>query len=143
MEICKDIDLMNQICAIIQSAIQLVLVLEFKYGTAKADIPAHLRNSEWPSKLSYINQIFFKITTPLSKLSLCLIYRAMCHTSNDPVIKVTRLAIWGTILLIVGAYGSAFLISIFQCTPINKQWDKKAEGSCIDLTAFRMRVSSQ
>ncbi|KAF2125597.1 hypothetical protein P153DRAFT_434616 [Dothidotthia symphoricarpi CBS 119687] len=126
-------------CAIIQSAIQLILVIEFDYGTAKADIPAHLRTSEWPSKLSFVNQVVFKLTTPLSKLSLCLLYRAMCSTSTDPVIRVTRVAIWGTILLIVGAYGSAFLISNFQCTPISKTWNKKVDGTCIDLTEFRMR----
>jgi hypothetical protein len=83
----------------------------------------------------------YKITTPLCKLSLCLLYRAMCRGSSDPVIRATRVAIWGTIFLIVGAYGSAFFISIFQCTPIRKTWDKKVHGSCINVTAFRMRVS--
>ena len=64
----------------------------------------------------------------------------MCSTSTDPAIKATRIAIWGTIFVIVGAYGSAFLVSIFQCTPISKTWDKTVTGACIDLTAFRMRV---
>jgi hypothetical protein len=128
-------------CAILQSAIQLILVFEFDYGKAKKDIPAHLRTSSWPSILSYVNQIIFKLTTPLSKLSLCCLYRTMCSTSTDPVIRVTRVAIWGTILVIVGAYGSAFFISIFQCTPIDKTWNKNVEGTCIDLTEFRMRVS--
>jgi hypothetical protein len=54
---------------------------------------------------------------------------------------MTRVAIWGTMFLTVGAYGSAFLISIFQCTPIDKMWNKKVDGMCINLTAFRMRVS--
>ncbi|KAF1840636.1 uncharacterized protein K460DRAFT_410052 [Cucurbitaria berberidis CBS 394.84] len=102
------------ICAILQSAIQLILVFNFGYGKAKADIPAHMRNSLWPSKLAYINQMLFKLTTPLSKLSLCLLYRLMCSKSTDTVIRITRVAIWGTILLIVGAYGSALLITIFQ-----------------------------
>ncbi|KAH8725017.1 hypothetical protein GQ44DRAFT_772422 [Phaeosphaeriaceae sp. PMI808] len=129
----------SDICAILQSAIQLLLVLEFKYGTAKADIPPQLRNSLWPAKLAYINQILFKLTTPLSKLSLCLLYRSMCSTSTDYIIKITRAAIWSTIVLIIGAYGSAFFISIFQCAPISKTWNKKVQGHCIDLTAFRMR----
>lgn len=135
--------MMPQICAILQSAIQLILVLEFDYGKAKADIPAQLRSSSWPSKLSYINQIIFKLTTPLSKMSLCFLYRAMCSTSTDPVIRVTRVAIWGTIIVIVGAYGSAFFISIFQCTPISKTWNKNVKGTCINLTEFRMRVCPQ
>lgn len=67
----------------------------------------------------------------------------MCSTSTDTVIRATRVAIWGTTSLIIGAYGSAFLISIFQCSPISKTWDKKVEGTCINLTEFRMRVSAR
>ncbi|KAJ4311721.1 hypothetical protein N0V94_007807 [Neodidymelliopsis sp. IMI 364377] len=129
------------ICGIIQSAIQITLVAAFDYGKAKADIPSDLRSSTWPSKLAYINQIVFKLTTPLCKLSLCLLYRAMCSTSTDRIIRITRIAIWGTIYLIIGVYSSAFLISIFQCTPISKTWDKKVVGSCIDLVAFRMSTA--
>lgn len=95
----------------------------------------------WPAKLAYINQIVFKLTTPLCKLSLCLLYRNMCSTSTDRIIRITRLAIWGTLYLIVGAYSSAFLISIFRCTPISKTWNKKVAGTCIDLVAFGMSTA--
>jgi hypothetical protein len=131
----------SQICGIIQSGIQIALVAAFDYGKAKADIPATLRTSLLPAKLAYINQVVFKLTTPLCKLSLCLLYRSMCSTSTDRIIRITRLAIRGTIYLILGAYSSAFLISIFQCTPISKTWDKKAAGTCIDLVAFRMSTA--
>ncbi|KAF1931023.1 uncharacterized protein M421DRAFT_364479 [Didymella exigua CBS 183.55] len=129
------------ICGIIQSAIQITLVAEFEYGKAKANIPADLRQSMLPAKLAYTNQIIFKLTTPLCKLSLCLLYRSMCFTSTDRIIQMTRLVIWATIYLIVGAYSSAFLISIFQCTPISKAWDKSVAGTCIDLLAFRMSTA--
>ncbi|KAF2632006.1 hypothetical protein BU25DRAFT_487580 [Macroventuria anomochaeta] len=129
------------VCGLVQSAIQITLVAAFDYGKAKADIPVDLRTSTWPAKLAYINQIVFKLTTPLCKLSLCLLYRTMCSTSTDRIIRMTRLAIWGTIYLIVGVYTSAFLISIFQCTPISKTWDKKVNGTCIDLVAFRMSTA--
>lgn len=120
----QDTDLMSQVCAMLQSTIQFTLVLESDYGMAKAGIPAHLCTSQWPSKLAYISQIIYKLTTPSCKLSLCLLYRVMCSTSKDPVIKMTRVTIWGTILLIVCAYSSAFLVGIFQCTPISKTWNK-------------------
>lgn len=125
-----------------QSAIQITLVVVFEYGKAKADIPTDIRTSTWPLKLSYINQIIFKLTTPLCKLSLCLLYRNMCSTSTDRTIRMTRLAIWSTIYLILGAYSSAFLISIFQCTPISKTWNKKVDGTCIDLVQFRMSTAA-
>lgn len=95
----------------------------------------------WPAKLAYINQIVFKLTTPLCKLSLCLLYRSMCSTSADHIIRMTRIAIRGAIYLILGVYSSAFLISIFQCTPISKTWNKKVVGTCIDLVAFRMSTA--
>lgn len=128
-------------CGIIQSAIQITLVTTFDYGKAKANIPIETQNSLWPVRLTYINQIVFKLTTPLCKLSLCLIYRAMCSTSTDRISRLTRLAIWATIYLIIGAYSSAFLVSIFQCTPIDKTWNKKTNGICIDLVAFRMSTA--
>lgn len=128
-------------CGIIQSAIQVTLVTTFDYGKAKANIPIETQNSLWPVRLIYINQIVFKLTTPLCKLSLCLIYRAMCSTSTDRISRMTRLAIWATIYLIIGAYSSAFLVSIFQCTPIDKTWNKKTNGICIDLVAFRMSTA--
>ncbi|KAJ8110056.1 hypothetical protein OPT61_g6996 [Boeremia exigua] len=129
------------ICGIVQSVIQIVLVAVFDYGKAKADIPVHLRTSTWPAILAYINQIVFKLTTPLCKLSLCFLYRSMCSTSTDRIIRITRLVIRATICLIIGAYSSAFLISIFQCTPVSKTWDKKVNGTCINMVAFRMSTA--
>jgi len=44
-----------------------------------------------------------------------------------------------TALLIVGYYGAAFFVSIFQCTPVSRSWlfGKHMGGSCIDLDEFR------
>jgi hypothetical protein len=44
-------------------------------------------------------------------------------------------------VLIIGAYGSAFFVSIFQCTPINKTWNKHVDGTCVNLTEFRMSTA--
>ena len=65
----------------------------------------------------------------------------MCSTSTSRLIRLTRLAIRGTIALIIGAYTSAFLVSIFQCTPIRSTWDKSSKGECINLPAFRMSTA--
>jgi hypothetical protein len=84
-----------------------------------------------------MNQILFKLTTPLAKLSLCFLYRTMCATSTGRLIDRTRTAIWITIALIIGVYSSALLVSIFQCTPTRKAWETSIRGHCIDNTAFR------
>ena len=52
----------------------------------------------------------------------------MCSTSTSRLIRLTRLAITSTIALILGAYSSALLVSIFQCTPIRSTWDKTTTG---------------
>ncbi|KAL8697717.1 MAG: hypothetical protein Q9201_006968 [Fulgogasparrea decipioides] len=43
----------------------------------------------------------------------------------------------GLIVLVVGYYLAAFLVSIFQCTPVSKSWSRKQPGTCIDLDRFR------
>ncbi|KAF3000292.1 hypothetical protein E8E13_008545 [Curvularia kusanoi] len=65
----------------------------------------------------------------------------MCSTSTDRLIRLTRFAIYATITLIIGAYSSAFLVSIFQCLPIRSTWTKNIEGTCINLPAFRMSTA--
>ncbi|KAH8706074.1 hypothetical protein GQ44DRAFT_716349 [Phaeosphaeriaceae sp. PMI808] len=124
-----------------QSAIWLVLVFSFDYGKLKANIPYNILTSRWPPKLLYMSQIIFKLTTPLCKLSLCFLYHTICSTSTGRLMHRTRLAIWCTIVLIVGIYLSALLVSIFQCTPIRKIWDPKIAGVCVDLTQFRYSMA--
>lgn len=130
-----------QICCTVQSAIQITLVAVFSYGKPKTAIPIDLQTSAWPLKLIYINQILFKLTTPLCKLSLCLLYLAIFSTCTSRLIRRTRMAIRATIAPILGAYASAFLVSIFQCTPIRRTRDKSVPGKCINLRAFRMSTS--
>jgi hypothetical protein len=57
-----------------------------------------------------------------------MLYRAICCTPTSRLIRLTRMAIRATIALILGVYTSAFLVSIFQCTPIRSAWDKSATG---------------
>jgi hypothetical protein len=115
----------------------MILVFAYYQGKLRKDIPLAIQNSKWPPKLLYANQIVFKLTTPLCKLSLCLLYRKICAASTGRLIERTRIAICATIILIIGVYTSALLVSIFQCTPIHKTWDQKTPGSCINPTSFR------
>ncbi|KAH8731087.1 hypothetical protein GQ44DRAFT_373463 [Phaeosphaeriaceae sp. PMI808] len=126
-----------QLCGIMQSAIWLVLVLSFDYGKLKVDIPRNSLTSRWPPKLLYMNQIIFKLTTPLCKLSLCFLYHSICSAATSRLMKRTRLAIQCTIVFILGSYVSALFISIFQCTPVRKIWEPTTAGVCINLMQFR------
>jgi hypothetical protein len=129
--------LLNKLCAIIQSITWLVMVFAFDHGKLKANTPHSILVSKWPPKLLYFNQIVFKLTTPLCKLSLCYLYHTICATSTGRLVGRTRIAIWCTAVFIVGVYVSALFVSIFQCTPIQKIWKPKIAGFCIEITYFR------
>jgi len=79
------------------------------------------------------------LTTMSSKLSICLVYHGLFQRANSKLVLATRIMTKATALLIVGYYGAAFFVSIFQCTPVSKSWlsSKHMGGSCIDLDKFR------
>ncbi|KAL9635805.1 MAG: hypothetical protein Q9164_003233 [Protoblastenia rupestris] len=87
--------------------------------------------------LLWLNQVFFKVTTGFTKLSICLILLSMFQRANSGLVRATRTVIWGTIALVVGYYVAAFFVSIFQCTPVSKSWHTKEPGTCVDLDEFR------
>ena len=93
-------------------------------------------------QLLWLNQVFFKLTTMSTKLSICLIYFHIFKKANSRLIRATRMVIYGTTLLIVGYYVPAFFVSIFQCTPVSKSWHPKQPGPCIDLDNFRFYTAA-
>lgn len=78
----------------------------------------------------YLNQIFYKLTINLTKLSILALYlriftqtwfRATCFTLST----------------IITSYAfSSIIATIFQCTPVRRIWDKSIAGACIDITTF-------
>lgn len=89
-----------------------------------------------------MNQILFKLTTMSTKLSICFIYYGLFKKANSRLIRATRIATYGTTFHIIGYYVPAFLISVFQCTPVSKSWHSKELGKCIDLTEFRFYTAA-
>ena len=93
-------------------------------------------------QLLWLNQIFFKLTTMSTKLSICFIYHGLFQRANSRLVRATRMVTNGTILLIVGYYVPAFFVSIFQCTPVSKSWHSKEPGTCINLDEFRFYTAA-
>ncbi len=87
-------------------------------------------------------EIFFKMTTMMTKLSICFIYYDLFKKANSRLIRATRTVTYGTALLIIGYYVPAFFVSIFQCTPVSKSWYSKESGTCIDLVKFRFYTAA-
>lgn len=56
------------------------------------------------------------------------------------LIKATRWVTYLIAVVVTAAYGEAFFMSIFECSPVDKVWLKKKHGHCINLTQFRIAI---
>jgi hypothetical protein len=93
-----------------------------------------LRN---PQQLLWLNQIFFKLTSLTSKLSLIVVYNRLFNPPISPLVFWTRNINLANGFVIATFYFAMFLVSIFQCHPIPKSWDRKRDGSCVNLDDVR------
>ena len=53
-----------------------------------------------------------------------------------------RWALIGVAAFMTGWFVSADLVSIFQCTPVARLWDKTREGTCVDFGAFALATAA-
>ncbi|KAH7061188.1 hypothetical protein B0J12DRAFT_284917 [Macrophomina phaseolina] len=125
------------LCSISQECFNVIAVLSYGYGKHAADLPASLKDSVVPKKLFFANMIVFKPTYLFTKLSLCLVYTQIFKRADSLTVRITRILVHFTTFVVVGYYGAATIISIFQCDPVQKSYLSKTPGTCIDLTQFR------
>ncbi|TVY83044.1 hypothetical protein LSUE1_G003660 [Lachnellula suecica] len=88
--------------------------------------------------LSWINQIFFKIETGLTKLSIIVVYMGIFRKSGTLTVRISRVLNHALAVVVLTYYTAGSLVSTFQCTPVRKAWNKKIPGSCIDNNEFRL-----
>ncbi|EOD46297.1 putative integral membrane protein [Neofusicoccum parvum UCRNP2] len=124
-------------CSIAQECFNVIPVIQYGYGQHAADIPASIKASTVPKKLSFANMVVFKPTYLFTKLSLCLVYAQLFKRADSLTVRITRVLVYLTTFVVVGYYGAATIVSIFQCTPIEKSYFSKTPGNCIDLVQFR------
>ncbi|KAM0340568.1 hypothetical protein ACHAPU_010405 [Fusarium lateritium] len=108
------------------------------YGYHKDDLPPEIKSALTPKICFWLNQVFFKATAGVIKLSICTIYM---NIFSKPVLLSTRFARYGNFVLmgiIVMYYTAGTLVSTFQCNPIQKAWQGDLEGKCIDNAKFRV-----
>jgi hypothetical protein len=97
------------------------------------DRPLHLTNG---IKLSFVNDIIFKLTVLFTKLSLCLIYAGLFKSVDSLTGRVSRFINSATACIVICYYTVAFFLSIFRCSPISKAWISSEPGECINNTAL-------
>ena len=78
----------------------------------------------------YLDQIFYKFTINLTKLSVLFLY---LRIFSQRWFRITCYAC----VAVVGAYTVACIFAtIFQCTPVEYVFNKNIQGSCFNNTAF-------
>ena len=74
----------------------------------------------------------YKLVIPFTKLSICLLYRRLFERAG----RTFKIALHSIAGLIVLYYSAAFLTTIFECTPVQKSWQKTLPGTCINTATF-------
>ncbi|KAM0550204.1 hypothetical protein ACHAPJ_009052 [Fusarium lateritium] len=108
------------------------------YGYHKDDLPPDIQKALTPKICFWLNQVLFKATAGIIKLSICTIYM---NIFNKPVLWTTKVARYCNFALmgaIVIYYTAGTFVSAFQCKPIRKAWQGDLDGTCINNNQFRI-----
>lgn len=76
----------------------------------------------------YVATMFFDSSICLPKLSAIFFYARVFRT-ND---RSLRLQLWALGLIVAGWLLSAYLVTIFQCHPIQRAWNTALPGTCVN-----------
>ncbi|KAH6664020.1 hypothetical protein B0J14DRAFT_250433 [Halenospora varia] len=130
--------------ATVQTILQILSssgVTNWGYGRHAVDLPVSIRKSTTPVMYLWLNQVFFKITTMMTKLSLCLVYHHLFQKADSKVVRYSRIVNYATGFFIATYYFAVFIAVTFQCTPVAKSWDTTIPGTCVNIRAIRFVTS--
>ncbi|KAK0630307.1 hypothetical protein B0T17DRAFT_488588 [Bombardia bombarda] len=113
---------------IFASTVAALMLAACEYGFGQ-----HIANLSRPNKLVtlklyYVAQAFYKLTINLTKSSILLLYLRIF------VQKWFRRACWALLAVVIVYMVATFGLSVWQCTPVPRAWDKSIPGTCINLT---------
>ena len=74
----------------------------------------------------------YKMTIALTKLSICCLYRRIFVRAG----RAFKIALYFVMALIGLYYLGAVLATIFQCTPVQRSWNKTVPGTCMNIATF-------
>lgn len=115
----------------------LVAVTSWGYGQHSTSVPAHIRTSTTPALYLWINMVIFKLTSMMTKLSLCFVYLDLFKKADSKLVRLSRYTNYCTAFLVLTFYFATLIASAFQCSPIQKSWIPKTPGKCVDLRIIR------
>ena len=127
-----------QILAVCQAGFNIAASTVWGYGYHRADLPPHIRDASTPKVLFYINQIFFKVETGCTKLSICVIYINIFRHATLRRVLVSQAINYLLCAVVISYYMASSFISALQCAPLHKAWQSNIQGTCIDNDKFRI-----
>lgn len=94
--------------------------------------------TSWNTQLFWINQILFKLTTGIIKLSICVIYMGIFRQPAILSVHIAQISNYVLMTVVGHYYLSATFVSAFQCNPVHKAWQPDQPGRCIENDPFRL-----
>ena len=91
-----------------------------------------LANAQQAGEAAYIFEAIYPVCTNATKISILLLYRRIFTTQNPSF----KWALYTTFALLVAWAITGFFTTVFQCAPVQEQWEKIIVGGrCINWTA--------
>jgi hypothetical protein len=90
------------------------------------------------AKILYVATLFFDGSICLPKLAAIFFYARVFRSNN----RAFRLHLWAAGALVGLWLVSAWLTTIFQCTPIEKAWNAPLEGHCVDTYRWYLATAA-
>lgn len=84
------------------------------------------------TQLFWTSQLLYKSCILCTKESICFLYLRLFSVGH----RRFRITVISSMVFIALYYIIAILLTIFQCTPVKKSWEKQIPGTCIQLQTF-------
>ncbi|MCJ1424948.1 hypothetical protein MMC29_002836 [Sticta canariensis] len=107
-------------------------VAAYGYGKHEADLPSNMRGSHQADLLFWISQILYKSCVLTTKESILFLYLRL-FTVGHPRF---RRAVYIAISIVALYYTISIIITIFECRPVARSWDKATPGTCMNIGIF-------
>ena len=78
----------------------------------------------------YVDQVLYKITINLTKLSILTLYLRIFTA------RWFRLTCWASVVVIFCYATASIIVTIFQCVPVIRFWNRGIPGTCINVRDF-------
>ncbi|KAE9369301.1 hypothetical protein N431DRAFT_442983 [Stipitochalara longipes BDJ] len=114
------------------SANDVVAVSRFGYGKHEYDLPADIRNSGGANLGFWISQLFTKPSLCAVRLSFCVLYLRIFRGISGDKRRFIKICM----AIIFAYYLAATIATVLTCVPIERNWNKRIHGKCIDSFVF-------